>query len=215
VYNDIHTTAGFVGRQLDVLLIGYFRGATEVGYYKLARNLAGATGYAVGPLTTVAYADLTRHWSAGEVARFWHKVRRLAWQVGLPLGLAIGLGVLVLPEILTLLVGPAYTPAITVARILLAASACEAAFFWVHLTYMATGHIGTFLSISGSFTVVLGLTWLVVVPLFGYVGMAAAVLAVGAAQTAVSVALLPRLGARDELQGVIGRNGESATSVMS
>jgi O-antigen/teichoic acid export membrane protein len=140
-YNNLSTLLGIIPKQLDVILLGYFRGPTEVGYYKLARNLAGAVTYLVRPLQSVIYPELSRLWGAEERKALWQKVRRLAIYIGAPVGVAVLAGTLLIPLALPVLVGHDYSPAVGVTQLLLFGSAVWLAFFWLRPLYFAIGQI--------------------------------------------------------------------------
>ncbi len=129
IYNDASTLLGLVLKQLDVLLLGYFRNQTEVGYYKLAKSLAGAVSYLVSPLQSVTYPKFARLWGSGDGEGLRRIVRRVALSVGAPLGLAVLCSTALVPFVLPLLVGDAFRPAIAAAQILLFDSAVWLAFF--------------------------------------------------------------------------------------
>lgn len=140
-YNDLNALLGMIPKQLDVVILGYFRNPAEVGYYKLAKSLASVIGYVVGPLQSVVYPDLARRWGIGDMQGFWQRVRKLATQVGLPLGFFTLLGTVFVSFILPVLVGEAYRPAVVACQLFLVSSAMWLSFFWLRPTYLARAQV--------------------------------------------------------------------------
>ena len=171
IYNDLNALLGMIPKQLDVALLGYFRNPTEVGYYKLAKSLAGVVSYVVTPLQSVAYPDLAQRWGIGDMQDFWQRVRKLAVQVGLPLGFAILLGAVPIPFVLPLLLGDAYRPAVPASQILLAGSAVWMAFFWLKPTYFAQGRIKRWMGISTIVVLLSVAGFFLTIPKWGYIGL--------------------------------------------
>lgn len=171
VNNNIYALSGMISKQLDVVLLGYYRTPTEVGYYRLAKSVSGVVGYVGGPLQSVSYPELVRLWSLGNGSAFRRKVGRLAWQVGLPIGLLALSGVMLVQPALMLVVGSAYLPAVLATQLFLTKASWESVFFWLRPSYMAVNRIGSFVVISGAFTGVLLLGWLAIVSTSGLIGV--------------------------------------------
>jgi O-antigen/teichoic acid export membrane protein len=140
-FNDLNALLTMIPQQLDVVLLGYFRNPTEVGYYKLAKSLSSAVNYLVGPLRSVTYPELSRLWSIGDRQGLRQKVRRLAVQVGLPLGLLALIGVLFISPVLLLLVGDSYLPAVSAGQIMIAGNIVWLLGFWLRPLYLALGKV--------------------------------------------------------------------------
>jgi O-antigen/teichoic acid export membrane protein len=129
VYNDVIALLGMLPKQLDIVVLGYYRNPTEVGYFKLARNLASVVGYVVGPLEMVVYPYLVHLVDKGDASTLRKQVRRLALQVGVPLGIATLACTLLVPLVLPALVGRAYISAVMATQLLLVGSGGVAGFF--------------------------------------------------------------------------------------
>ena len=170
-YNDLNALLGLIPKQLDVVLLGYFRNPIEVGYYKLAKTLAGAVGYVVRPLQSVVYPEFAKLWGIGDMKAFRQKTRKLALQVGLPLAAVTACGVTLLPFILPALLGQSYDPAVPAAQLLLLGSAIWLGFFWLRPVYFAQGrlHVWTRISVLVVFLSVLG--FFAITPHWGYLGL--------------------------------------------
>jgi O-antigen/teichoic acid export membrane protein len=142
-YNNVVTLLGTVPNQLDVLLLGYFRNPTEVGYYKLARSIAEGLRYLVGPLQSVTYPRFARLWASGDSEALARDVRRCAIRVGIPLGCIALAGIPLVTIMLPILVGQAYLPAIAIAMVLMAGSSVWLFLFWLRPCYFAMGNIAS------------------------------------------------------------------------
>jgi O-antigen/teichoic acid export membrane protein len=192
-YNDLTALIGMIPRQLDALLLGYFRNPTEVGYYKLAKSVSNFSGYLLGPLKSVAYGELTRLWGLGQKRAFSRKVKKLAVWIGFPLGLLFLVGAGLISFVLPLLVGEIYLPAVGAAQLLFIGSAVSLAFFWQRLIFMAQGHVRQLFALNGSVTVIFGLIYPFVIRDWGYMGAAAWTLALNVVGTGCSAFWLWKL----------------------
>ncbi|MBI4872205.1 MAG: oligosaccharide flippase family protein [Candidatus Riflebacteria bacterium] len=138
-YTDLTELLGIPLKQLDLLFLGYFRGPSDAGYYRLAKTLSGLVAYGVGPLQAVAYPRLTRLVEPGRADELKRLVRSFGWVVGLP-----GAGAIVLCSgaagwLLPAIAGTAYTPAVTPTQVLLLSSAVWTSCFWMRPLFWAQG----------------------------------------------------------------------------
>ena len=170
-YNDLTVLLGIFVKQFDLLILGYFRGPQEAGYYRLARSLAGVVGYLVSPLQTVTYPRLARLWGGERQEELKQFVRRVALWVGMPIGGFALLSILFVPRLIRLLVGEAFTPAIPATQILLAGSAVWLIFFWLRPFYLASNRIRVWTIITGVSSFLTLLSFLYFTPLAGYIGL--------------------------------------------
>jgi O-antigen/teichoic acid export membrane protein len=171
-YNDLNALLGLIPKQLDVVILGYFRNPIEVGYYKLAKSLSATVGYLVQPLQSVTYPKLAKLWGVGGHRAVSQEVKRLVWKIGVPLGLLALGGITFVPLVLSILVGPYYRPAIVVTQILLSGSAIWLAFFWLRPTYLAIGKIRKWTTISIVVVCLSTVGFLIATPIWGYLGLA-------------------------------------------
>jgi O-antigen/teichoic acid export membrane protein len=172
-YNELNALIGVVPRQLDAVLLGYFRTPTEVGYYKLAKSLASIVGYVTQPLRAVTYAELARLWGAGRRRGVSEEIRKLAMSIGVPTGLVVSIGVFFMPFAVTLLAGELYNPAVATAQLLFIASIVSLVFFWIRPVYFARGYIKQWVTISSAATIAFALIYPLIVSEWGYVGAGA------------------------------------------
>jgi len=191
-YSDLTVLIAMIPQQLDLLVLGYFRGPLDVSYYKLAKSFATVTGYISAPLAAVTYPEITKMWGAGDKESFRCRVRGLFLKIGLPLGLVSLLSVAVVPFVLPVLAGAAFQNAIVPTQVLLVASSVGLVFFWVRPFFLAQGHYRYWFLSSGVVTLLFGAIYPVVVVRFGYVGAAIWYLTMNIVGAAVALRLVKR-----------------------
>ena len=170
-YNDLTVLLGMIPKQLDVLLLGYFRNPTQVGYYKLAQGLASTVGYLVRPLQSVIYPRLSFLAGAGRQSELNRLVRQAAFSIGAPLACLTLIAIPVLPVLVSKLLAT-YMPAVFAAQIMTAGMAVWLAFFWLRPTYMALGEVSEWfkLNLVGASILLVGM--FIVTSFWGYIGLA-------------------------------------------
>jgi O-antigen/teichoic acid export membrane protein len=171
LWSSLNATLGMIPKQADVLVLGYFRGPAETGYYRLAKSVASLAGYLAGPLQAVAYPELVR--LAGSDLPAWRRLARaLALRTGVPLGLAglvaVPLGGWLVPR----LAGASFLPAVTTVQLLLAGGVLWLACFWLRPAFLSLGLIRPWSAIAAGIAVLHGLAMLWVAPAWGHAGMA-------------------------------------------
>ncbi len=172
-FNDVNLFVGIFFKQFDYLLLGYFRGPQEVGYYRLAKSLAGFVGNLVSPLQSVTYPRLSRLKGSDKQEEMQAFIRRLALWVGFPLGILSLLGLILIPWIIQILVGEAFAPAIPATLLLFVGSGIWLVLFWLRPYFMAQDEIHRWASIS---TLIAGSSFLaywIIIPQWGYLGLSA------------------------------------------
>jgi len=169
-FNDLNALLGMIPKQLDVVILGYFRNPMDVGFYKLAKSLAATVGYIVVPLQSVVYPNLSRLLAINNLALFYSRIRQLVYRVGLPLGLSVLIGILFVPWLIPLLFGQAYQPAIFLTQMLLVGYGIWLAFFWLRPTYLAKGWFRQWTSGIALYTVTFVVLSIACVPAWGAKG---------------------------------------------
>ena len=205
-YTDLTALVGTIPNQLDLILLGYFRSPTEVGYYKLAKSISMVVRYLTKPLQTVTYPALARLTALDHKRAFLQKVRKLLTWIGLPLGSLVFFGTGLIPFVLPMLVGEAYLPAVRATQLLCIGSAIALAFFWTRPVYLARGHVRQMFIISSSVTLVFALVYPFVIREWGYMGSSAGMLALQVVGTSVSASWLWMQLKVKEVPRVIGKN---------
>lgn len=171
-YNDLNALLGMIPKQLDLVLLGYFRNPAEVGYYKLSKQVAGAVGYLGGSLQGVTYPRLAQLGGPQRYEELYRTVKAYAFRIGMPLGGVVLLTLPLVPMSVGRLLGEDYLPAALSAQILLAGSAVWLAFFWLRPLFLTFGEVRVW-SINAALVSIISLIgFFIAVPRWGYVGMA-------------------------------------------
>lgn len=170
-YSDLGALLGMIPKHLDLVILGYVRGPAEAGYYKLAKSLAAAVGYLVGPLQSVSYPELIRLSALKNTPALVQKVCRLAFRVGIPLGLVVVAGASTLSYVLPVLLGQQYLPAVQVAQLMFVASAIWLAFFWLRPVYLSIGNIKHWTAAIGLYAIAFLALSIPLTVQWGYLGM--------------------------------------------
>lgn len=171
-YNDLNALVATMPRQLDLLLLGYFRNPMEAGFYKLAKSFSSAADNLLGPLQSVTYAELSKLSARGDPLALVKKVRRLAFTIGFPLGGLALVGALFVPFVLPRLVGINYLPAVPATQLLVVASALSLAVFWMRPIYLARCLVRKLFIINLVVTLVFAVFYPLAVASWGFVGAA-------------------------------------------
>ena len=137
LFTDLSALAALLVKQADTVLLGYFRLPAEVGYYRLAKSLAGVISLPIGPLHSVSYQRMTR--LSNHPLKLWEYAKRLATNLGIPLGI-VSLGVMFLLSGLALeLAGQSYQPVTSILHLWIVAYSVWLTFFWLRPFYFANG----------------------------------------------------------------------------
>jgi O-antigen/teichoic acid export membrane protein len=144
LYNDVNAFLGAFVKQADLLFLGWLRGPTDAGYYRLAKSLGTTLGLVVAPLQSTTYPRFARLWGLDRQDELRAVVRRYAWSVGAPLGATVLVALPLVPSLIVGVVGERYLSAAPTAQLVLAGAALWVAGFWVRPYLMAVGRIGTF-----------------------------------------------------------------------
>jgi O-antigen/teichoic acid export membrane protein len=137
-FNDLYTLLDMIPKYLDIVMLGYFRNPTEVGYYKLAKNLAGALTNLTSPLQSVTYSRLTHSWGMGSAKNFRPMLYRLIVISGVMLSLILCSSFLIIRLLVLHLLGESYFMAILAIQLLVIVTGIHLAGFWIRPFYLAT-----------------------------------------------------------------------------
>ncbi|GBC84989.1 hypothetical protein HRbin11_01429 [bacterium HR11] len=166
------TLSGLVG-QVPLMLLGRFRGAEEVGFYRLALSIVTVGSYINSSLGYVVYPALSARFASGGQEKALASIPRWTVRGGLPLGLFLGASILLFPILIPAVFGRPYAPAILATQVLMLGKIVSVIVFWLQSLYYAWGKVGTW--VKGYFlyaTVVVVGGWYVV-PKWGVLGLAA------------------------------------------
>ena len=121
-------------------MLGYFRGPTEVGIYRLAKSLATLPRYIITPLQTVTYPYLVRVFASSGIGALRQRIKKFALILGIPLGLLGFAMVIATPFAVNLLLTEVYSDSIILAQIFLLSGAIDLGLFWMKPLYLSSGH---------------------------------------------------------------------------
>ena len=141
LWSDAGSLLGVVAKQLDVVLVGAFSGATFAGYYGLARSLGSLGGFVVGPVQSVIYQRFSKLRGAGDRVALAQAARRAALWVAAPLAAAGLLAMPLVPWAVTRLAGPAYRPAVGLAEVMVLLNVTWFLFLWVRPLVLTLGEV--------------------------------------------------------------------------
>lgn len=162
----------YINRHADDLLIGYFLGATALGYYTVAYKLIRIL---VGQMTKVTNAVLFPAFSRVQedverVRRGFYEVTQYSGLIAFPV--FIGMAV-VAPQLVPLLYGEQWLPSVPVMQVLAFVGMVQALSFYAGTTVLAMGRPSWLLKVSALSAAVTVLAFLFAVR-WGIVAMAAA-----------------------------------------
>jgi O-antigen/teichoic acid export membrane protein len=166
-------TLAMVIRDADVLWLGYLRGPSEAGLYRLAFLLATNLMLPVAHLGQGFYPEI-----AGQAARqAWDRMRRLLQQ-GSKMAAAYLVPICVLlgftgGPLIRAVFGPEFAPAAGALTILLAGMGFANVLFWARPALLALGRADYPFKVSSGLAVLKLVGVFTLVPAYGYVGNAA------------------------------------------
>ena len=198
-WNYLTTTLRGVMAQFPLMLIGTLRGPHEAGFYRIALSFMTVGSYLETSLGQVVYPVFSARWGRGERESL-TTLKKWTVRGGLPTGALVLVGIPLVPFVVPLVFGAAYSPMVPGIQILMIGAAVGTVFFWLNSFYYAFGKISAWTKSYGVYTVfVMGLAWLCIQQ-WGFVGLTA-LMALGKVAFTVSM-----VGA---VVGAPGRDGRA------
>lgn len=157
-------------RELDTTLVAWFLPLSEVGIYRMAKNIIALVWRAVDPVYVVLMPEFASHLAGGrgaEAGALARKATRLVFLVALAGFIACAL---TLPFIVPWIIGPSFNGTVAAALVMLAGVVLGAPFIWTHAYSVAAGklHVQLIANLLGaSFAALL---FLVLTPKFSTAG---------------------------------------------
>jgi O-antigen/teichoic acid export membrane protein len=188
LHTDLRATLK-LNRQLDLLVLGYFRSSAEVGYYRVARRLGAALVDLSNPVYFAIFPQFARAW-AGTQRQFATLVARTAGMAAAAALPGVLLGVWLAPQVIHVWVGPQYAPAVDPFRMVMVAMGLEVATLWGTPAALGSGRPGTATAAVAAGVFVNAGLLLLLVPRHGPTGAAIALLGGFVAYGVVISALL-------------------------
>jgi O-antigen/teichoic acid export membrane protein len=172
VYTDLTSLVAVFVKQADLVVLGYVRGPTEAGYYRVARLVTAPLSSIVTPLQQVVYPRVAAMAGIHDHPGLRRAARTYTLKLGMPIAVAALLGIPLLPLLLPVVAGAEYRPAVGGAMVLLAGGALILPLFWARPILLAEGHV-RFLLANASLVAALSLAgYFVLGELMGNVGIA-------------------------------------------
>jgi O-antigen/teichoic acid export membrane protein len=137
--SDLTALCNTAIKNSDVLILGLFRPAVEVGYYNLGKSLASQVLVLTSAVRSVAFPTIMRLWAAGAWDEIWRTVRSHTWRLagaGIP---AVAALILAMGWALRMVYGVDYVPAAPVARLLLLQVVLVLLTMWLDMVLVAWG----------------------------------------------------------------------------
>lgn len=165
---NVHEFLNLFTKNMDVLLLGYFRNATEVGYFRLAKSFVSTVSVVSTPFYRAFFPQLATLWSRNKHIAFNSLVKRFTALVSLFAVPAAIIIALLSPLIIRLTVGGQFLPSVYAIRVMIWGMLLSTVCCWLRPALLAMGKPGI-LMISNAFTAVtLMLLSLLFVPSAGY-----------------------------------------------
>jgi O-antigen/teichoic acid export membrane protein len=175
-HTNVSAFWGMFIRQFDVLILGHFRSATEVAYFRMAKNFVQFVGRIHDPLYNSIFPEITKLWALGDVRNFNRFLESLTIITG-SIFLPIALGMFFLcGVVVNSTVGSEFAPSVLAIQIMVWGMGVGCVFTWVRPTIIAIGKpvVG---NVAGMICAVFFIIFsLFIVFLFGYIGSAIAFL---------------------------------------
>ncbi len=173
-YTDLSSLVGVFVKQADLVILGFFRGPSEVGYYRLARSIASLADNIAIPLQAVVYPRFSRLSGLDDLRSLRKASRRYFVLVGLPLSAMALLALPFMGLAVETVAGRQYRPAVGLAQLLVVGAAAWLALFWGRPLLFALGWARFYFLNSVLFAAVGLGAYLVLTPAWGAAGMALA-----------------------------------------
>jgi len=164
------TLTGLIS-QVPLILLGHFRGAKEVGFYRFAVNIMVSGNSLESSLSNVVYPRLSTRWALGEQESLKRSLK-LWTKYGGVFASMIVIITFLLPIIIPVIFGSNYTPAIKSTQILMASNALSLMFFWLISFYYSTGKYNLWVKAYIVYTTLYITLGLLVAERWGCIGLA-------------------------------------------
>jgi O-antigen/teichoic acid export membrane protein len=170
---NLSASLSIVTKESEALWLGFFRSATEVGYYKLAMTVASLVFLPIGPMTQTIYPEITRNASLRQWQRFrtmLSKGSALAAAYVVMAGIVVGLAS---PYLIGVFFGASFTPAASALCVLLIGMGVTNILFWTRSALLALDRADYPVKINSGIAVLKVVGVFLILPSFGYIGNAA------------------------------------------
>jgi len=167
---NLNETLSLFIRNVDCLLLGYFRPAAEVGYFRMAKNIGECLHIINLPVATALYPHLAYLFGSRKPKEAVSLLKKLSFALLLlilPLALFI---FFTAPWLVPALLGEKFYPAVSSLRIILWGIFIAGIFLWLRPTFLALGRPGILTTINIFNVLIMLFLSIILVPRWGYIG---------------------------------------------
>ncbi|MDO9464832.1 MAG: oligosaccharide flippase family protein [bacterium] len=170
-HTTISVTFKSVIREMDVVLLGFFKSPEIVAYYKIALAYVNTLGFVTGPVGTVIYPTLTSLWAEKNISLYKKILRKISSVMIFVSGAGAAIIVIAGPHIFRIW-KPVYLNSMPAIRVMIFAVILSNIFCWMRSTILSSGkpYISTISNMGGAIALILASFLLV--PWLGLMGMA-------------------------------------------
>lgn len=140
-YSDLSSLLRVFATQSDVLVLGFFASTSEVGVYRLARQLTAPVISVIVPIQSVLFARISATVERSGFASARRDARRVGQRLGMPLGALILAGIPLSGFGVRLAGGDEFAGAERPTQILLGLAAVWAFTLWINSLLLASGRV--------------------------------------------------------------------------
>ena len=172
INTNFNETLSLVVKNIDILILGYFRAASEVGFYRLAKNFVEMLTLLSSSIYTVIYPQFSRLWADNKIREFKDLIKRITIFMGilaLPIAAVMFLGA---PWIINVFIGAGFFPVVFAVRVMIWGFITAVVFLWVRPVFLSMGKPGVLTVINIFNAVIMIILSLIFVPKFGYLASA-------------------------------------------
>jgi O-antigen/teichoic acid export membrane protein len=167
---NINELLNLFTKNIDILILGYFRAPNEVGLYRLAKNVVNSFGLISTPFTTVVYPEVSRMWSGRHIKELKALLKKMSILLA---AISLSIGILVawvIPWVIRIAAGREYIPAAMAVRVMLPGVILATVFLWLRPVFLAMQRPAILTCINALGAASMVALSLCVVPRFGFIG---------------------------------------------
>ena len=172
LYTDLTSLVTVFVKEADLVVLGYVRGPTEAGYYRVARLVGAPLASIALPLQRVVYPRIAVMAGEGDESGMRRSARRYTLKVGIPIAAGVLAAIPLVPFAVPVVAGTEYRPAVDAAIVLLIGGALILPTFWVRPILLSGGHVRFLLKLSAVAAVLTFVGYFALGELMGDVGVA-------------------------------------------
>ena len=168
INTNFNESLALVTKNIDILILGYFRAPGEVGFYRLAKNFVEILSLLSSSVYTAIYPQFSKLWADNKISEFKDLIKRITMFMGilaLPIAGAMFLGA---PWIINIFIGAGFLPVVFAVRVMVWGFITAVVFLWVRPVFLSMGKPGILTIVNTINAVIMVILSLIFVPKFGY-----------------------------------------------